>query len=85
MKVLKEGNWHQKWEEELLCSEPHCGATLLADESDLHPVDYSDTNNFYVECPVCGTHVKLPGKDVPLRLQRLLNTSRKHGCSSGWD
>jgi len=84
MKVLKEGLWKVPWEKEVVCSEPSCGATLLAEEMDVKPVDYSSRSDYYVTCPACGTSVDVPAKDLPLRVRRTLDAKRKYSTSA-WD
>ena len=83
MKVLKEGTWKNPWSMEKVCPEKQCEATVMVEEPDLAAVDYSSYNDFYAECSVCGTKIKLKSEEVPLRIQYVLNKKRKY--SSSWD
>jgi hypothetical protein len=61
MKVLKEGNWKNPWSMEMVCDEHDCGATLLVEEEDVKPVDYSKKKDYYAECLVCLFNVPKVG------------------------
>lgn len=76
MKVLKEGKWHVPWSMEMVCPESSCDATLLVEEVDLKPVD--NGTGYYSICAVCGHHVPVPAKDLPLRVKEVLDKKRKY-------
>ena len=80
MKVIKTGIWNEKWEKELDC--PVCRAVVLVEEADVKAVDYS--HDFTAACCVCGHPIKVPDKDLPLRIKDALNKKRKYPSSS-WD
>ena len=53
MKVLKKG-----YEKEVIC--PHCKATLLYINTDVHlGSDIEGDYECYVECPECKTHIQV--------------------------
>jgi hypothetical protein len=79
MKVLKEGKWNNPWSGTYAC--PTCEAELLVEERDVKPVDYS--TGFTCACVVCGHAIKIPDKDLPLRVREGLERKRKY--SSSWD
>ena len=86
MKVIKEGAWTVPWKQEVTCTDKHCGALLLAEESDVKAPDYQSVDIFKVVCPICGTDLYLPVKELPRRLKDELNKTRKYQTySSGRD
>lgn len=84
MKIIKEGNWKMVWEMEMTCTEKSCGAVILVEEDDVKPIDYSSPDTYYCECVVCGSSVNVPKKDLPLRVQKKVNTHKKYSSCS-WD
>ena len=81
MKALEGGKWKMPWTIEAVCSEKQCGAKLLVEEKDVKPIDYSERNDFYAECAICGTQLHIPVASLPLRLQKILNKKRKYRSS----
>jgi hypothetical protein len=80
MKVLEKGSWDNPWSKEAVCSEKECGAKILIEEGDVKPIDYGE--DYYAECGICGSHVKISWKDIPLRMRKVLNVKRKY---ASWD
>ena len=80
MKVLKEGNWHAKWELKVSCVT--CGAELLAEEIDLKSYwDYvTKATKHCVACPLCKKEVVIPAETLTKRLAEKLH---KYEPSSG--
>jgi rRNA maturation protein Nop10 len=80
MKVVKSGNWNDKWTGETTCTT--CGAVLALEEADVEPVHYRINGGYDCLCPECGKRTKVDGHDFPRRFSEALNARRKY-CGSG--
>ena len=68
----------------------NCGSTLEADETDVKRGDFScgwggdrPELRYYLECPVCQSHIKLNNSELSVMLRDMVNKEYQDSRSRG--